>query len=218
MPKKRKKKVRRHSQDTIIFILMGLIIAGLLVSGYFLFVRKILPEISKGDAFTVLEGEEDGLTTEELAAADLEFIPSEEASKLMVFFPVRGEDRLKSESRRVRRQNTLTAQARQIVTTVLEGPHDKRELYQAIPEGTKLRGIFFEAGTFIIDLSRDFEKLSSTGISEKVLAVYSIINSVTELDPNARVRLLINGTEPSELEGYLDFSQTFKRFAGLIKR
>ncbi len=211
------KKPSRHNQERILFVLMGLIIVGLILSGYFLFVRKILPELSSGKETSTAAAATPGASaaSEDLAAAN-EFIPQEEAQDLRIFFGLKGTDMLASELRRVRKRTMLIAQARQIVETLLEGPITGN-LYQVFPEGTGLRGIFFDAGTFIVDLSREFTALSKFGAAEQTLAVYSLVNSLTELDPKARVKILINGSEPAGDEGHIDLSVPLTRLENLIQ-
>lgn len=212
------KKPSRHNQEKILFALMGFIIIGLIVSGYFLFIRKILPELTTGKE-TKIAGQESGTNTtlsEDMAAAN-EFIPQEEAQDLRIYFGLKGKDMLTSEIRRVRKRSMLTAQARLIVETLLEGPVTGT-MYQLLPKGTSLRGLFFDSGTFIVDLSKEIEELASKGVSEQMLGIYSIVNSLTELDPKAKVKFLINGTEPLGENGHLDLSMNLTRMESLIQK
>lgn len=209
------KKAARHNQETILFLLMGLIIIGLIVSGYFLFVKKILPELASKN--------QGGITNPALAVSDTNsekkesyaFIPDDDAQVLTLYFPVKGKDNFQAQARKVRRKKMLTAQARQIVEEILRGP-DGSELYTAIPANTKLKGLFFDSGTFVVDLSREFSAITSTGATEQVLGIYSIVNSLTEIDPKAKVRFLINGSEQSGENGHLDLTQSLTRLQEII--
>lgn len=205
-----KKKAR--NQETILFILMGLILIGLIVSGYFLFVKKILPELSATNEQNI-----PGQVTQLNAAAEPAklFIPDDEAQTLTLFFPQKNKDNFRGELRKVRRKKMLTAQATQIVEELLRGPTSS-DLYSAIPEQTKLRGLFFDSGTFIIDLSRDFATIKNTGAVEQVLGIYSLVNSLTEIDPKAKVKILINGSEQYNEEGHVDLSSDLTRLQDLI--
>jgi len=211
------KKPSRHNQERILFVLMGLIIVGLILSGYFLFVRKILPELTSDKETSTAATANTGVSaiSDDMAAAN-EFIPQEEAQDLRIFFGMKGSDMLASELRRVRRRTMLIAQARQIVETLLEGPITG-SLYQLFPKGTGLRGIFFDAGTFIVDLSREFTALNKLGAAEQTLAIYSLVNSLTELDQKAKVKFLINGSEPASDEGHIDLSVPLTRLESLIQ-
>ncbi|NLF95913.1 MAG: GerMN domain-containing protein [Candidatus Riflebacteria bacterium] len=209
-----KRKPSRHNQEKILFVMMGLIVIGLVVSGYFLFMRKILPEITAQtqadqQATTASQSQQTAV------AAQQEFIPEEEAHTLKIYFAQKGKDSLASEERRVRKRSMLIAQARQIVETLLEGPTSS-VFYRAIPKGTTLRGLFFESGVFTVDLSKEFAEVSDLGACEQVLSVYSLVNSLTELDPRARVRFLINGSEPAAENGHVDLSQQLTRNEDLV--
>ncbi|MBU1106316.1 MAG: GerMN domain-containing protein [Candidatus Riflebacteria bacterium] len=209
------RKPTRHNQEKILFVLMGLIVVGLIVSGYFLFVRKILPEIAaQTNQQLALASQAQQIESGTNAPAAEEFIPQEEAHSLKIYFGQRGKDLLTYELRRVRKRTMLIAQARQIVETLLEGPMSS-SLYQPIPKGTTLRGIFFNSGTFIVDLSKEFANIANMGAAEQVLGVYSLVNSLTELDPRAKVRFLINGSEPVGNNGHVDISQALTRFENL---
>jgi germination protein M len=69
---------------------------------------------------------------------------------------------------------------------------------------------------FTVDLSKEFAEVSNLGVSEQILSVYSLVNSLTELDPRARVRFLINGSEPAVDNGHVDISQTLTRNEDLM--
>lgn len=212
------RKASRHNQEKLLFALMGLIIVGLIVSGYFLFVGKILPELAavKDSQTAGLPQAQSGAVASQTAAKTEEFIPPDEIQDLRVYFASKGQDTLSSELRRVRRRTMLIAQARQIVETILEGPGGT-SFYQTIPKGTTLRGLFFDSGIFIVDLSREFLDIQYQGVTEQILGIYSLVNSLTELDPKAKVRFLVNGTELDSSEGHVDLSQPMTRLNNLIK-
>ncbi len=209
-----KRKPSRHNQEKLLFVLMGLIVIGLILSGYFLFVRKILPEISAQKQIGQQNAPTDETPQTEAVKAG-EFIPQDEAQTLKIYFGQKGRDILSPELKTVRKRSMLIAQARQIVETLLEGP-DSSLLYPIIPKGTRLRGLFFDSGIFIVDLSKEFAAISNLGASEQILGVYSLVNSLTELDQRAKVRFLINGSEPLADNGHVDISQNLTRNEDLV--
>ncbi|MDN5278350.1 MAG: hypothetical protein PWR01_2315 [Clostridiales bacterium] len=209
------KKAARHNQETILFILMGLIIVGLIISGYFLFVKKILPELAATEQVNSLNSTPAQNQAGEEAQAASVFIPDDDAQILTLYFPQKGQDNFRAEARKVRRQKMLTAQAKQIVEELLKGPANI-DFSTAIPEGTKLRGLFFDAGTFFVDLSREFASIQQSGPSEELLGVYSIVNSLTEIDPRAKVKFLINGSEQNGEKGHIDLSEPLTRLQEMI--
>ena len=100
---------------------------------------------------------------------------------------------------------------------MIEAPSNER-LYRLLPENLTLRGLFYDSGLFIIDFSREFNNIYNYGASEQILAVYSIVNSLTELEPKAKVRFLINGTEPDGEQGHIDLSQKLSRLESIIEK
>jgi len=193
---------------------MGLIIIGLILSGYFLFSRKILPEIT-AQSEKNRQANVASATVTTKSVSKNEFIPQEEAQLLKIYYGQKGKDLLTAETRRVRKRSMLIAQARQIVESLLESAENE-SLYQVIPKGTKLRGLFFDSGVFIVDLSSEFASINNLGAAEQALAVYALVNSLTELDPRAKVRFLINGSEPSADKGHINITQSLTRNEELI--
>jgi hypothetical protein len=55
------------------------------------------------------------------------------------------------------------------------------------------------------------------GAIEQAISAYSIINSLTELDPGAKIRFLINGSEPTDEYGHIDLTRPMTRLKDLIK-
>ena len=209
-------KSSRRNQERVLFVLMGFIIIGLIVSGYFLFIRKILPELSTHKVENPLLAKKSDNTNSVEKDDDAEFIPENEAAIIKLYFGKIGEDILSIEQRRVRRRTMLSAQAQQIIENILAGPK-KNENYRLLPSNTELRGLFFESGAFIIDLSEEFAKIRELGAAEETMAIYSIVNALTELDARARMKFLINGSEPISYSGHIDLSITLTRMPSLIQ-
>lgn len=109
-------------------------------------------------------------------------------------------------------------QSQTLETPILEqliiGPKKDR-LYPTVPSETKIRNIKTEDGICYVDLSNDFVK-SSGGSTAEMLTIYSIVNSLTELDNVKKVQFLIEGEKVSVFRGHVDFSKTFEREDSLI--
>ena len=214
-------KKSKKNQENLLFLFMGLIIIGLLIAGIFLFQKQFSAMFAEQKANsetitaqvpqTSTSSETKTLTKEE------EYIPQEDVQNLHIYYGIKGKDKLESEIKRVRKNSMRIGQARQIVNSLLEVPSNER-LYKILPDNLALRGLFYDSGLFIIDFSREFNKIFTYGANEQVLAVYSIVNSITELDPKAKVRFLINGTEPEGDEGHLDLSMQLSRLESIIEK
>lgn len=210
-------------QDKVLFFLMIFIIIGLIISAYFLFEKKIRPElvassesVNSNPLLASNNNADEVKKSNNVEENREEYIPETEADVIMLYFGGKGEDKLISEGRRVRRNTSLIARATQIVNGILSGPKNFDGV-RILPKGLSLRAIFFEGGTFTLDMSGEFSSIEQLGAGEETLAVYSIVNALTELDPKARVKFLINGTEPNFESGHLDLSIPLRRIDSLIK-
>jgi germination protein M len=81
-----------------------------------------------------------------------------------------------------------------IVDQLLKGPNEEG-LQSALPQGTKLNSISIsEDGVCIANFDATLET-TITGVTENV-TLYSIVNSLTELDSIKQVQIMVNGETP----------------------
>ncbi len=103
--------------------------------------------------------------------------------------------------------NSLIAEARAIdvkelfkdpytylINMLITGPESEK-LESAIPEGTKVNSCTLKGNTVYIDLSKEFIDNAPAGITEESIIVYSIVNTLSELNEVSGVKILINGEE-----------------------
>lgn len=134
--------------------------------------------------------------------------------RVVLYFPDNKGKGLAREERSIEVKQSQTLEY-QIVEQLVIGPDDK-ELKVAIPQGTKIKDIKTEEGICYVNLSNDFvSKLSGSTADEKLI-IYSIVNSLTELNYVNKVQFLIEGEKISEFKGHYDFSKTFERDETLI--
>lgn len=100
----------------------------------------------------------------------------------------------------------------QVIEQLILGPTNKN-YYKSIPVETKVRNIKTEDGICYIDLSADFVLKQQT-IPAKI-AIFSVVNSLTELDNVDRVQILIEG-EKVELYGNINISKPLMRNKNII--
>ena len=214
-------KKSKKNQENLLFLFMGLIIIGLLIAGFFLFQKQFssifAEQKANSEVITAQVPQTTASSETQTITKKEEYIPQEDAQNLHIYYGIKGNDKLEGETKKVRKNSMRIGQARQIVNSLLDAPSNER-LYRLLPENLTLRGLFYDSGLFIIDFSREFNKIYTYGANEQVLAVYSIVNSITELDPKAKVRFLINGTEPEGDEGHLDLSMQLSRLESIIEK
>ena len=106
-----------------------------------------------------------------------------------------------------------------VMEQLLKGPDDNR-LLSALPTGTKLNSISVsEDGVCIANFDATLET-AIAGVTENV-TLYSIVNSLTELDSIKQVQILVNGETPRlsnvdvDLSGAVPRNDTIINFTSL---
>lgn len=97
-----------------------------------------------------------------------------------------------------------------ILYQLLDGPHADSDLQTTIPRGTRLLGFAVSNGLATVDLSEEFLiNKPQTELAER-MTVYSIVNSLTELDSIDRVRIYVEGM-PQTFYRYLRLDEPLVR-------
>lgn len=98
-----------------------------------------------------------------------------------------------------------------LLNLLLAGPtNDKLE--SPLPEGTKINKAYLKGNTVYVDFSNEFITNAPTGVEEESLIVYSIVNTLTELNEVSNVKILINGEENlSFSDNAMNFKEEFVR-------
>lgn len=122
--------------------------------------------------------------------------------------------KLVAEERSIEVKQSLTLE-NQIVEQLIAGP-ERNSLNPTIPSGTSIKDIKTEEGICYVNLTQDFIRKNSPLPSEKI-TIYSIVNSLTELDTVNKVQFLIEGEKINEYKGDIDFSKPFERDESLIR-
>ena len=134
-----------------------------------------------------------------------------EVTRLVLYFSNELGTKLVEETRDVT-PTSETASA--TVWALIAGPAGPNR--QTIPRGTRLNDIRIEKGTATIDLSREFvDGLPGGSLGER-LAVYSIVNSLTELSTIEEVEILVSGRKVDAIGGHLDLSGALTREESLL--
>lgn len=80
-----------------------------------------------------------------------------------------------------------------------------------ISPNAKILSIVTTNGTTYVNLSIEFKEELESGRSNEILAIYSIVNSLTELRTVKNVKILIEGKEVSYLQEYMPLNNVYKR-------
>jgi len=105
---------------------------------------------------------------------------------------------------------------RHIVEELIKGPADDTRL-RTLPDSVLVRAVFSKEGTVWVDLGGAIQDEHPGGAWTEVLAVYSIVNSLTEnfTDVND-VQLLLNGRESETFAGHVDISRPLQNRIQLL--
>lgn len=101
-----------------------------------------------------------------------------------------------------------------VVSELIKGP-EKDELYPTIPEGTKILSVETKEGTCFVNLSQEFKSKHPGGSAGETMTIYSIVNSLTELDTIDKVQFLIEGQKVEVFIHYI-FNEPFERDEKII--
>ena len=116
---------------------------------------------------------------------------------------------------RVIEVNTNQSREKSILEQLIAGPLESC-CTRTIPAETKIRDVTTtNDGTCYVNLSQEFVTKYISGEKAEQLAVYSIVNSLCELEQVERVQFLIEGEKLDEFKGQMDFKTPFTAIGSL---
>ncbi len=118
---------------------------------------------------------------------------------------------LMPEGRMIDAKELLTDPYATLVNLLIENPKNER-LQSAIPEGTRVLKTELKGNIVYLDLSKEFIDNHSGGEEQENITIYSIVNTLTELNEVEGVKILINGQENQSFKDEkISFSDAFMR-------
>ncbi len=102
-----------------------------------------------------------------------------------------------------------------ILEELRKGPKNG-DLSPSVPVNTKVLSASTKDGICTVNLSKDFAS-NSLGSAGETITIYSIVNSLTELENVKQVQFLIEGNKIESL-GHMDFSEPFERNESIIAK
>ena len=120
--------------------------------------------------------------------------------------------------------NTLIPEARSIdvkeltkepymtlMNLLISGPKNEK-LVKTIPEETKVNKINIDKNVLTIDLSKEFIENHKGGAEAESKTIYSIVNTMTQLNEVEAIKIVIDGNENSAFkDGAIKFTEAFVR-------
>ena len=133
-----------------------------------------------------------------------EYIPEVEISDnelrktLVTLYFVDADGKMKSEAKLVDSKELLRNPYIALIGMLLEGPKDS-SLKPIIPEGTKIIDAKLNRKCVTVNLSKEFLSNETDDIMQKCNRIYTIVNTLTELNEVQSVKFLMDG---AEVEGF----------------
>ena len=149
---------------------------------------------------------------------EVEYVPETEIKevdlrKTMVTLYFQGKENkeLQKESRLIDSKDLLLDPYAELLNMLIVGP-ESDFLQKTVPEGTRLLSVELVGNCLNINLSKEFIENASQDENDKRNYIYSIVNTVTELNEVNSVKILIEGQESKGFEDIgLSFSEEFQR-------
>lgn len=137
-----------------------------------------------------------------------------EREKITLYF-ANENNKLVEETRNIEAKQNKSMELH-IVEEIIAGPKVKGNI-KTVPLETKIRNIKTEDNICYVDLSFDFISKLSNDIAKENLAIYSIVNSLTNLDKVNKVQFLIDGEKINLSKYSIDISQPIGRYESIIQ-
>ena len=148
---------------------------------------------------------------------EIEYVPQEEISTkqerntiISLYFKNKETNELMPEARIIDAKDLLNNPYITIIELLIKGPQNDK-LESLISENTKINSAVLKGNVLYVDFSKEFLN-NKSGIEEESKVIYSIVNSLTELNEVLYVRILIDGEENKSFnDNAINFRENFAR-------
>lgn len=165
---------------------------------------------------------------DELRPVSSIIIGEDEASRLTdktpirLYFANKDNTKLKLEIRYIdstEAKKSTSNLASAIVSELIKGPSDEKSFNRTIPAEAKLRTpVSISNKVATVDMSKEFKTKHPGGKDAEKMTIYSIVNSLTELEDIQKVKFTIDGKLQKEYMGNFQFNGLFPRSTQLISK
>ncbi len=136
----------------------------------------------------------------------MEYTPEEEIdvaglrqTVVSLYFNQKDTNTLIPEARRVDVKDLTKNPYEMLTKLLIDGPKNEG-LEKVIPEGTKINKIELKNGTIYLDLSSEFIQNHKEGAEAESRTIYSIVNTLVQLNEVEAVKILIDGNEDASFK------------------
>lgn len=168
----------------------------------------------EGEKMTNTYGENIGILNKDDIVYETE-LETEEKKYIKLYFSDLKAEHLIAEAREITVSQKETMEMR-IIKELIKGPVNPN-LVKTIPLETKIRSVETKEGICFVNLSQEFKTRHSGGSAGEIMTIYSIVNSLTELENVDKVQFLIEG-QKIEVFIHMIFNELFIRDSELIQK
>lgn len=130
---------------------------------------------------------------------EVEISDSELRKTIVTLYFLDNEEKVKSESRLIDSKELLRNPYLTLISMLIEGPKDEN-LKASIPKNTKVIDAKLNKKCVTINLSKEFVDEADGDVFQKSNMIYTIVNTLTELNEVQSVKFLIDGEEVKGFE------------------
>ena len=102
-----------------------------------------------------------------------------------------------------------------LVEALIDGPRTL-QLSASIPPGTRLRSVRIDGDLVTLDFSGEIAANHPGGSAGELTTVYSVVNTLTEVEGARAVQWLVEGRVVESLAGHMDLTRPIGRNESLI--
>lgn len=135
--------------------------------------------------------------------------------RVMLYFMNESGTKLVKEERMIT-LNMTENMTRAVLEALIDGPREEGHL-PTIPEGTKIKDILMQNGTYYVDLSPEFQLNHEGSEQLEMLTIYSIVNSLSQLGGTGYVQFFIDGQQVDYYKSYVRLDQYFTKDLSLVE-
>lgn len=142
-------------------------------------------------------------------------VTSNEVKNLDVYFPRLPDFKFVGETIKLEDNISQEEKVRLIISRLIEGSN-KANLIDVIPKGSKLNNVYVKGNTVFVDFSKEFVENHPGGSLGEYNTIYSIVNSLTEIDGIEQVNFLIDGQNKDAYKGHTQLDMPISRDESMI--
>lgn len=146
-------------------------------------------------------GKEFGVLSLENIAFETNDVQNGEKTTITLYFPQKDGDKLIRETRRIKLQSALSLE-KAVIGELIKGPENDGAA-RALPVDVKLIGIETKNNVCFVNFSNEFVSKTASGSLTTTLALYSVVNSLCQLENVESVQILVNGENGVEFGNFV---------------